>query len=186
MTNKIKERRLALGFSQIKLSQALNVHQTAISQWERGKALPCANKLPKLAHVLGCTVDELLSQDQQAGYANTPAYNGTACIAYYDINKSFISAITLSSIYSTKTFTTPSNTAFLRVSIPKNNLDTAQLELGSTATTYEAYKSSACYLPIRVDLRGVRQDIGELTERVTRVEESAKQAHKRLDGLERR
>jgi len=39
---------------------------------------------------------------------------------------------------------------------------------------------------IRVDQRAMRQDMGELTERVTRVEESAKQAHKRIDGLERR
>ena len=37
---------------------------------------------------------------------------------------------------------------------------------------------------IRVDLRAQGQRVDGLTERVTRVEESAKQAHKRLDRLD--
>ncbi len=37
---------------------------------------------------------------------------------------------------------------------------------------------------IRIDLRANERQIGELGERVTRVEESAKQAHKRLDNYE--
>ncbi len=37
---------------------------------------------------------------------------------------------------------------------------------------------------IRVDLKAQDKRFGELTERVTRVEESAKQAHKRIDRIE--
>lgn len=38
---------------------------------------------------------------------------------------------------------------------------------------------------IRIDLKANERQIGQLGERVTRVEESAKQAHKRLDNLEK-
>ncbi len=38
---------------------------------------------------------------------------------------------------------------------------------------------------IRVEQRAQKKEFDALTERVTRVEESAKQAHKRLDGLEK-
>ncbi|WP_182200081.1 hypothetical protein [Paraliobacillus salinarum] len=36
---------------------------------------------------------------------------------------------------------------------------------------------------IRIDMRANEQRIGELNERVTRVEESSKQAHKRIDNI---
>ena len=39
---------------------------------------------------------------------------------------------------------------------------------------------------IRIELRAQREQMSQLAERVTRVEESAKQAHKRLDAMERR
>lgn len=39
---------------------------------------------------------------------------------------------------------------------------------------------------IRVEQRAMRQDMSDLTERVTRVEESSKQAHKRIDRVEQR
>ncbi len=38
---------------------------------------------------------------------------------------------------------------------------------------------------IRVEQRAQKKEFDVLTERVTRVEESAKQAHKRLDGLDK-
>lgn len=39
---------------------------------------------------------------------------------------------------------------------------------------------------IKSDMRERDKEIGELSERVTRVEESSKQAHKRIDGIEKR
>ena len=38
---------------------------------------------------------------------------------------------------------------------------------------------------IQVDLRQMRDNMGELSVRVARCEESTKQAHKRIDGLEK-
>lgn len=38
---------------------------------------------------------------------------------------------------------------------------------------------------IRIDLKASERQIGALGERVTRIEESSKQAHKRLDTLEK-
>ena len=38
---------------------------------------------------------------------------------------------------------------------------------------------------IRIDLKAQENRVGELSERVIRIEESSKQAHKRLDSLER-
>jgi len=38
---------------------------------------------------------------------------------------------------------------------------------------------------IRIDLKAQENKVGELAERVIRVEESSKQAHKRLDTIER-
>ena len=40
------------------------VTQGAISQWETGKSFPRAELLPKLADILGCTVDELLRKEE--------------------------------------------------------------------------------------------------------------------------
>lgn len=37
-----------------------------IIMWETQRALPRADKLPALAKLLGCTVDELLSEDKEA------------------------------------------------------------------------------------------------------------------------
>jgi predicted phage-related endonuclease len=38
---------------------------------------------------------------------------------------------------------------------------------------------------IRVDQQRMREDMGQMSERITRCEESCKSAHKRLDGLEK-
>lgn len=54
-----------------------------------------------------------------------------------------------------------------------------------------ALKSNVDYIKRRVDdvlleQRDTNKTLSELSERITRVEESAKQAHKRIDGLEHR
>ena len=56
------------------------------------------------------------------------------CVCYYDENKSFISRNA-----SNKTFTTPSNCQYIRVSVATANINSAQIEQGSTVTTYEPY-----------------------------------------------
>ena len=44
---------------QTDIAKALTVNQTAVSQLERGITTPNAVKLPELANLLGCTIDEL-------------------------------------------------------------------------------------------------------------------------------
>ena len=51
------------GITQAELADSLCVTQGAISQWETGKSFPRAELLPKLADILGCTVDELLRKE---------------------------------------------------------------------------------------------------------------------------
>ena len=58
--NPIKECRLEHGFSQQKLADMLGVHQTAVSQWEKGRTAPDKNSLLRLSSVLGVSVDRLL------------------------------------------------------------------------------------------------------------------------------
>ena len=56
------------------------------------------------------------------------------CVCYYDENKNFISRNG-----SEKTFTTPSNCKYIRASVLTSNINSAQIELGSSSTTYEPY-----------------------------------------------
>lgn len=58
----IKERRIKAGLTQTQLGKQAGVDQSAVHLWESGKTLPRANLLPKLAMILGCTVDDLLDK----------------------------------------------------------------------------------------------------------------------------
>lgn len=42
------------------------------------------------------------------------------------------------------TFTTPANAQYIRISIPKANIDSLQLEVGSSASSYEPYQGNTC------------------------------------------
>ena len=50
--------------SQAKMAEILNVHQTAISQWECGKTRPDIELLPAVAELLGTTVSDLLGTEE--------------------------------------------------------------------------------------------------------------------------
>jgi hypothetical protein len=61
-------------------------------------------------------------------------------MAFYDVNKTYISGINVDwSNTGVTTFTTPSNAAYIRVTVAKSALDTMQIEKGSVATSYEPY-----------------------------------------------
>lgn len=59
---KIKERREALGLTRVQLADRMGVSKVAVRKWEVGLAKPSADKLPALAGLLGCTIDELFGQ----------------------------------------------------------------------------------------------------------------------------
>ena len=58
----IREARKALGLSQEQLAKLVGVTQGAVAQWENGLTHPAFAVLPKLAAVLGMTVDELIAK----------------------------------------------------------------------------------------------------------------------------
>ena len=60
--NPIQQKRKETGLSQQYIAECLGVTQGAVSQWEKGQAMPSADKLPQLAQILGCTVDELFAR----------------------------------------------------------------------------------------------------------------------------
>lgn len=59
---KIREKRQ---ISQEYIAVKLDVTAATVSRWETGEFLPRADKLPQLAKVLGCTVDELLASNNK-------------------------------------------------------------------------------------------------------------------------
>ena len=56
----IKEAREKAGLTQQDIANELGVGQSTVAMWETQKSLPRTDKLPALAKILGCTIDELL------------------------------------------------------------------------------------------------------------------------------
>lgn len=48
--------------SQADLAAAMGTDRTTVTKWESGAASPPAAKLPKLAQLLGCTIDALFAE----------------------------------------------------------------------------------------------------------------------------
>lgn len=59
------------GLSQTTVGEKLGVAAAAVSQWETGTTFPNPRRLPEIAKLYGCSVDELLAED-----ANAPAEMG--------------------------------------------------------------------------------------------------------------
>lgn len=55
----IKNMREKTGLTQRQLAEQLGVGRTAVAMWELGKSVPRSDKLPALARILDCTIDEL-------------------------------------------------------------------------------------------------------------------------------
>ena len=58
----IKRFRERTQISQQGLAIMLQVDQSTVAKWESKKAAPRADLLPKIADVLGCTIDELFGR----------------------------------------------------------------------------------------------------------------------------
>jgi transcriptional regulator with XRE-family HTH domain len=59
----IRALRISAGLSQKEFAEALGLSQVSVWQWEHGESLPTADKLPAIAKVLGCTINELFNDD---------------------------------------------------------------------------------------------------------------------------
>lgn len=60
-----KEMRNKAGISQNKVSDYLHVDRSTVSKWESGKSKPRADKLPELAKIFGCSIDDLFESEQK-------------------------------------------------------------------------------------------------------------------------
>lgn len=63
MIMRIKELRQERGMDQVELAAQVGVSQPTVSGWEQEVYLPPTRKLPYLARVLGCTIDELFEEE---------------------------------------------------------------------------------------------------------------------------
>lgn len=62
--NVMKERRLRGAIpTQNEVARILGVQPSAVSKWERGISRPRADKLPAIAKLYGCTIEELLTDE---------------------------------------------------------------------------------------------------------------------------
>lgn len=59
---RIGELRKAAGLTKTEVARAMEVDLAAVIRWDTGKAMPRAAKLPKLAALLGCTIDDLFGE----------------------------------------------------------------------------------------------------------------------------
>lgn len=54
------------GLTRDEVAAAMNISKDAIKKWETGKALPVASKLPAIANLYGCSIDELFREEPGA------------------------------------------------------------------------------------------------------------------------
>jgi len=65
--NVMRERRLRSAIpTQREVAKILGVKESAVSKWERGVSKPRADKLPVIAKLYGCTIEELLASGDEA------------------------------------------------------------------------------------------------------------------------
>lgn len=113
----------------------------------RGKYLTNVNQTIDTA--VGCYSDYIpIRLNTPYYYTNFIGLSEYYTLNVYDGNKNFIENISVNgstSVNGTITFT---RGAYIRVNVYIPNLDTCQLELGTSATTYEAYNGNTITIPI--------------------------------------
>ncbi|MCE7080423.1 helix-turn-helix transcriptional regulator [Streptomyces sp. ST2-7A] len=75
MTDAVRVRRLAVGWSQAELAAAAGVSRQSVAAVEAGRNVPSVSAALRLAGVLGCSVEELFADSVGEGFA--PALPGT-------------------------------------------------------------------------------------------------------------
>lgn len=59
-----KQRREAAGLTVLNAAKVLGVSDAAIYMWETGQMLPKTSRLKEIAEAYGCTIDELLREEE--------------------------------------------------------------------------------------------------------------------------
>lgn len=70
---RLKEMRTAASLTQKQAAERIGVVQSAVARWESHENHPRLSKLPKIAEAYGCTVADLLGDDNE----NPPTAAGT-------------------------------------------------------------------------------------------------------------
>lgn len=77
--NRVKELRKAKGYTQARLAKELNIHQTAISQWETGRTSPDQQTAKKMADLWGVSMEYVLGYSEKPQKTNwIPVYGRVA------------------------------------------------------------------------------------------------------------
>ena len=63
--NSIKCKRESAGWTQARLARKLGISRATVAMWETGKSRPRYDMLPKIARLLGCTIDELYADEPE-------------------------------------------------------------------------------------------------------------------------
>lgn len=61
----LKTLRESKNLTQDDISKALGVGRTTVAMWETGKSIPRAALLPKIAKILGCSIDDLFKDGKE-------------------------------------------------------------------------------------------------------------------------
>ena len=61
----IKDKRMSKNLTQEELAEMLGVTRSTIAMWETGEAFPRADKLPLLARILECNIDDLFKEGEK-------------------------------------------------------------------------------------------------------------------------
>ena len=61
----IRFARLKAGLTQEEVARHLGVRQATISWWESGRGFPKAQKLPAIARLYGCSIDDLFKKKKE-------------------------------------------------------------------------------------------------------------------------
>lgn len=62
----LRAMREAAGLTQVQAAKRLGVNQSAVGQWETRRTFPRTARLPRIAALYGCTVEDLLAPDEGA------------------------------------------------------------------------------------------------------------------------
>ncbi|MBQ8763956.1 MAG: helix-turn-helix domain-containing protein [Clostridia bacterium] len=71
----IKDLRKQKGMSQQQLAELCGVHQTAVSQWEKGRTMPDRSSLRLLAKTFGVTMEALLGEEKTEDENKIPVFS---------------------------------------------------------------------------------------------------------------
>lgn len=57
--------RMTAKLTQQDVARALGIRRSTVAMWERGTAMPRADKLPELAKLYGCSIDDLFGRNEK-------------------------------------------------------------------------------------------------------------------------